>query len=414
MSAWEDFLDDVFGHPNKPGKVMICFVNRYLEGMDDVKYKIKYDGHEKSGTTTAQHFCIEFTPESFTPVQTFVWSRQARHWKKLDDVVAVPGRMKLVRKMLKTFKVPAKTEPLPDAPPTKPRPNQPAPAPAPAPSPAGDQGIKPDQGKNENGQPQARPERAVPGEISVAQLRKIFPKNKGGKPTDAHLQAIADELNTDLAKYKLDTPIRRAHFFGQIKRESPLLSGAAESFNHTMEGLINTFGYYGKHRNEAGEDGRLEQKLSDGKKKIIQAAKQEVIANKAYGPDGNDSLGNNQTGDGWRYRGRGVHQTTGRYNYRQFTKSYPKYWSGYVDFEDNPDLLAQMPYTLRSAVAFWLDHECWQDADTGITDTAIDAVSKKINSGEVKKHNAHRYSDPKKDPVLLRRQYVKLAYAAFT
>lgn len=153
MNAWEDFRDGVFGHPNQPGKVMICFVNRYLEGADDIKYKIKYDGHEKSGTTTAQHFCIEFTPESFKPVQTFVWSRQAKHWKKLDDVVAAPGRMKLVRKMLKTFKVSAKTEPLPDDPPSKPRPNQPAPAPSPATSPAEDQGIKPDQGKNENGQP---------------------------------------------------------------------------------------------------------------------------------------------------------------------------------------------------------------------------------------------------------------------
>ncbi|WP_124951069.1 hypothetical protein [Sulfuriferula thiophila] len=203
MSLWEDFLDDVFGHPNKPGKVMICFVNRYLEGMDDIKYKIKYDGHEKSGVTTAQNYCIELSPSSFNPIQTFVWSRQAKAWKKLDDVVAEPGHKKLVRKMMKTFKVPGKTDSLPDTLPNK-RPDQPAPAPIPGSSPTDPQGITPDQTKNENDQPQVKPRRPVPGEITVAQLKKIFPQAKA-----SDLQNVADELNTDLPKYKLDTAIRR-------------------------------------------------------------------------------------------------------------------------------------------------------------------------------------------------------------
>jgi putative chitinase len=217
MSLWEDFLDDVFGDFKQPGTVMICFVNRYLEGMDDVKYKIKYDGHEKSGVTTAQSYCIELTPTSFKPIRIFVWSRKTKAWKKLDDVAAEPGRKKLVRKMMRTIKVPGKTDDLPDTQPNK-RPGQPAPAPASGPSPTDPQGITPDQTKNENDQPQAKPRRPVPGHITKEQLRKIFPKNKGGNPTDAYLQSIADELNVDLPKYKLDTPIRRAHFFAQVRR----------------------------------------------------------------------------------------------------------------------------------------------------------------------------------------------------
>ncbi len=129
-------------------------------------------------------------------------------------------------------------------------------------------------------------------------------------PGRSHLQEVAEELNSNLAKYKLDTPYRRAHFFGQIKRESPSLSGAAESLNYTPEGLIGTFGYYKKHKDEAREDGRLEKKHPNGKKQILREAKQEVIANKVYiGPNGNASLGNRILGDGWLYRGRGMKQT---------------------------------------------------------------------------------------------------------
>lgn len=420
MSLWEDFLesiDEYFGDASRPGKVLICFVNRHGNGMDGVQYKFKYDGMEKAGTTTAQDYCIELQPRSFKPINTFVWSRQSLVFKKLDDVVAEPGQRKIVRKFLKTFKVDGHPKQLPKHPTNNPPPENHAPPPPPGPSPKDNQGNNPKDGQNENNIPQAKPERPVPLGITKEQLRKIFPKLKGGVPTDAHLQAVADELNTDLAKYKLDTPYRRAHFFGQVKRESPSLSGAAESLNHTPEGLIATFGYYQKkiHRKEAWEDGRLEQKLPHGKKEILRAAKQEVIANKVYmKPDGNGELDNTQPGDGWRYRGRGVHQTTGRHNYQQFRDSYSKYWGGHVDFEANPDLVAQMPYTLRSAVSYWLDHACWKEADAGINDAAIDAVTAIINAGEIRKHKAGKYTEPTKNPVLLRRQYVKLAYAAFT
>lgn len=418
MSLWETFLaeiDDSFGVDAHPGKVAICFMNRYGEGLDGIKYKIKYDGMEKTGTTTESQYCVELTPKSFAPIQTYVWSRKSLSYKKLDDVIPEPGVRKVVRKFMKTFKTTGHPKPLPKHPTNNPAPEKPAPPLPPGPSPKTNQGQTPKDAQNENAIPQAKPERPVPAQITKDQLRKIFPRNKGGVPTDSHLQAVADELNTDLAKYKLDTPVRRAHFFGQIKRESPSLSGAAESFNYTPDGLIGTFGYYKKHRKEAKEDGRIDQKLPHGKKKILQAAKQETIANKVYmGPDGNTSLGNDQPGDGWRFRGRGVHQTTGRKNYAAFTKKYSQYWNDHIDFVTNPDLVAQMPYTIRSAVEFWGDNKCWAQADKGINDAAIDAVTKIINSGEVNKHNTGKYTDPQKNPVLLRRQYVKLAYAAFT
>lgn len=412
--SWRDFLDEIFNDETKPGKVMICFVNRYLEGLDGVQYKIKYDGREKSGTTAEHSFCIEVTPSSFNPIQTYVWSRKVLAFKKLDNVVPEAGRKKLVRKVLNTFKTTGNPDQLPKKTPNNPAPEKPAPAPAPGPSPKTNQGNLPQTTKNENNQPLAKPERPVPAVITVEQLRKIFPKNRG-EPSDAHLQEVADELNSNLAKYKLDTPYRRAHFFGQIKRESPSLSGAAESLNYTSEGLIGTFGYYKKHKNEAREDGRLEKKLPNGKKQILRDANQEVIANKVYiGPDGNVSLGNRILGDGWRYRGRGMKQTTGRDNYESFTKKYPALWGEKVDFMAQPDFLSKMPYALRSAIFFWVDNECYTQADNGITDATIDAVTKIVNSGEITMNQQGAYKDPKANPVLLRRQYVKLAYAALT
>lgn len=408
MNAWQDFLDSIFGDADKPGKVMICFVNRYLEGMDDVRYKIKYDGLEKSGTTTAQNYCVELTPKSLDPIQTFVWSRKAMGYKNLDDVIPVTGRKKLVRKVLKTFKIPAKTEQLPKTPP-KPRPTEPTPATAPAPSPTAPQGVLPQQTKNESNQPQTKAQRSVPGEITVEQLRKIFPLNKG-RPSDAHLQAIANELNANLVKYKLDTTFRRAHFFGQIKRESPDLSGAAESLSYTPQGLIATFSYYAKAPSEAQADGRIEKKDAHKRIKVIQPANQEAIANKVYA---RKDLGNTSPGDGWKYRGRGMKQLTGLSNYKNFNQSYPNYWSEQKNFEEHPELVAEFPYTLRSAVYFWIENRCWNAADNGITDAAIDEVTRIVNSGEIKNHNQGKY-ESSSDPVMLRRKYTRLAYAAFT
>ena len=199
----------------------------------------------------------------------------------------------MVRKVLKTFKVQAQTRELPLTAP-KPRPTQAAAAPAPAPSPTSAQGVIPKQQTNESAQPQVKVDRPVPGQITVVQLRKIFPLNKG-VPTDAHLQAIANELNTDLVKFRLDTPTRRAHFFGQIKRESPNLSGAAESLDYTPQGL-KIFSYYATYPEEAQADGRLEVKGPNGKRRVTRAADQQAIANKVYGPDRKD-LGNKLPGD---------------------------------------------------------------------------------------------------------------------
>ncbi|BBP01662.1 glycoside hydrolase family 19 protein [Sulfuriferula nivalis] len=376
MSLWEDFLDDVFGDIKQPGTVMICFVNRYLEGMDDVKYKIKYDGHEKSGVTTAQNYCIELTPTSFKPIQIFVWSRKAKAYKKLDDVAAEPGRKKLVRKMMRTIKVPGKTDDLPDTQPNK-RPNQPAPAPAPGPSPTDPQGITPDQTQNENDQPQAKPRRPVPGEITVAQLKKIFPAAK-----DDFLQGIADECNKDLVKYHLDTPLRRAHFFAQIKGETGAkMKPVNESWEYSPT-FLKTFSYYKKHPDEATQDGYLlgTPPKINGRKNYIRHANQDAIGKKHFSKlNGNRA---DHPGDGLLFKGRGLIQITGYEKYAGFMGNYSKYFDGQApDSINNPDVINQAPYAIRSAIWFWLWKKVYLQADQKNGFKDVEDVTYKINGG---------------------------------
>ena len=124
-------------------------------------------------------------------------------------------------------------------------------------------------------------------------------------------------------------------------------------------------------------------------------------------------LGNTKTGDGWKYRGRGLKQTTGGKNYSIFTGEHKKYWSENIDFTITPDLVAHMPYSVRSAVVFWLANKCWVAADKGMNDAAVDAVTKIVNSGEIAIHLKGDYS-ANNNPVLNRRKFAHLAYAAFT
>lgn len=396
MSAWKDFLDDVLGPPDQPGKVMICFMNRYLEGLDGIKYKIKYDGKERSGTTTTANYCVEITPKSFKPIETFVWSRKALAYKKLDDVTPdAGGRKKLVRKVMKTFKVDARTEKLNNNARAAKRPSKPTAPPPPGPSPKTPQGVQATQGKDESGQPMVSVSRAVPGQITVEQLKKIFPA-----ANSQHLQSVADECNTDLPKYKLDTVYRRAHFFGQIRQEvGNNLQARSEELGGYRVSVLMTLGYYIKHPKEARQD----------------VGKAEIIANKAYGPNSQKGieLGNREPGDGWLFRGRGMKQTTGRSNYKILTKKYSEIWSKGNDFEESPELLNQMPYSLRSAIVFWIDKNCWVAADAGITESAIDAVTKIVNAGEITNNLNGKYKE-NANPVKNRRINTILAYAAFS
>lgn len=208
--------------------------------------------------------------------------------------------------------------------------------------------------------------------MTAAQLKQLFPK-----APDALLQQVTDELTTAPTLYGLDIRLRQAHFLAQVRQESGAgLEAQVESLNYRPAALQSTFSYYRRHKVEAVADGRLEDSVTH---KVMHSANQQVIANKVYANrNGNGGI---DSGDGWRYRGRGLLQVTGRANYAALTSTYRQLYPGdRTTFVATPALVAQFPYAIRSAVCYWVQHGLYTKADLGSTETDVDRITQVINA----------------------------------
>ena len=388
MSSWEDFLkllkpDDA---ATKPGEILVRFVNRYMRPADGIKYLVKVEGKEIKGETTSSANTVAIRAATIAPVRVYAWSRQTGAFKLIDTIVPVVGKPQLVYEKMKTYKQDAKTLPHPPEKKTaKPESSPPQrQAPPPGPSPKSDQGVLPQPDKNPVGAPVQASERPLPNQISVEQLENIFPSR--GKD---FLAKVAAECNRDLKKYKLDTILRRAHFFAQTREEAgPDLKANEEGLNYQVAGL-KIFKYYRNNPADASKHGRIDDPKSTKKKRLppLQAANEEVIANHAYG--NREKNGDISSGDGWRFRGRGIFQLTCRSNYTAFNNGYAVLWDDEKpDFLVHPEKVMEFPYTIRSAIWFWVSNKIYLEADAGATDEAVSAVTGKINSP--KHHLAER------------------------
>ncbi len=149
--------------------------------------------------------------------------------------------------------------------------------------------------------------------------------------TCAALQAAATQ-------YDITTPLALAHWLGQMKVESAGYKVMAESLNYSPQGLIATFGTKRISQADADKFGRVPGR----------AANQNAIANIVYGGTfGTKNLGNTQPGDGWRYRGGGFKQITGRANYAE------------AGHEADPDTLrTDVQVSANAAANFFIKHGC--------------------------------------------------------
>jgi putative chitinase len=207
------------------------------------------------------------------------------------------------------------------------------------------------------------------GPLSAPLLKRLFTG-----ADDAVLQQIADEVNADPKKFGLDTPLRRAHFFGQVLQEGGKSLEAGEENLHYRASALKHWPYYRAHPEQAEIDGSVHE---GGK--LVNKARPEAIANRIYG--GRKDLGNGsiESGDGWKFRGRGFIQVTGRYNYKELASEYKRLYADSADFEADPDLMARFPYDIRSAICFWVWKSLPQRADQGATDAVVDSITDVIN-----------------------------------
>jgi putative chitinase len=162
-------------------------------------------------------------------------------------------------------------------------------------------------------------------------------------------------LKAAMAFYKM-TPVRAAHFFAQTAHESGNFKAFSENLNYSADGLTKIFGKY-----------------FDAAAAAKAARNPEKIANRVYANRmGN---GNEASGDGWKYRGRGALQLTGKDNYKAFADYLKK-----PEIMDNPDLVAT-EYSFESAIFFFEKNKLWAICDQGVGDAAITALTKRINGG---------------------------------
>lgn len=156
--------------------------------------------------------------------------------------------------------------------------------------------------------------------ITAIQLKKIWNWD------DNKAAALATALNDTFEKFEINTPLRQCHFLAQVMHESGCFKYDRELWGPTDV-----------------------QKRYEGRK----------------------DLGNVHPGDGFKFRGRGWIQMTGRSNYEQFSEAVG------TDFAQNPDMLARMPWVALAAGWFWDTRKLnqWADKDDVLT------ITKRINGG---------------------------------
>mgnify|MGYP005812094703 CR=1 FL=1 len=178
--------------------------------------------------------------------------------------------------------------------------------------------------------------------------------------------ALGGAMAIEFAKVGLDRPLRLAHALGQQSAETGGFSRLVESMNYSTRGLRAIFG---RHRISDEDAERLGRKPGEGG---LSVARQAEIANLVYGGEwGRRNLGNTQYGDGWRFRGRGVKQLTGRENYTSHSAALN------LPLADRPELLEDPLQGVRAACWFWDSRDCNALADRD----DLEAVTKRINGG---------------------------------
>lgn len=169
-------------------------------------------------------------------------------------------------------------------------------------------------------------------------------------------------------KFKIDTVLRLSHFLSQCSHESGGFKYTTENLNYSAKGLITTFPKYFKQPGLAEAYQR----------------KPEKIASRVYG----NRMGNGDESsmDGWKFRGRGYIQLTGKSNYIEFDKFVDE------DIIKNPDLVAKQ-YPLLSAAWFFHKNNINSIADKGATEDVVKSVTKKINGGYNGLSDRQKYFD---------------------
>jgi putative chitinase len=178
-------------------------------------------------------------------------------------------------------------------------------------------------------------------------------ENLKGHVPDSVIAQIPDTA----AKFGITNVLRLAHFLSQCGHESGGFKAVSENLNYSADGLKKIFPkYFPGNLNES------------------YARQPEKIAARVYASRmGN---GDESSKEGFKFRGRGYIQLTGKSNYTNFAKFIGE------DTIANPDLVATK-YPLASAAFFFDSNKLWSICDKGADDATVTAVTKRVNGGTI-------------------------------
>ncbi len=190
----------------------------------------------------------------------------------------------------------------------------------------------------------AAPVVANVGDLKLANLAGVVP------------DVVLSQLPDCASKFQINTPLRVAHFLAQCGHESGGFKATQENLNYSADGLRKIFGKY----------------FADDATAAAYARQPQKIAARIYG----NRMGNGDeaSGEGWKYHGRGYIQLTGKDNYTAFSKA-----AG-ADCVNDPDSVATT-YALLSAAWFWQTRSLNAAADKGADIAVVTEITKKVNGG---------------------------------
>jgi putative chitinase len=186
---------------------------------------------------------------------------------------------------------------------------------------------------------------AKAGTLNIDQLKGHIP------------DSVIDQIPETAAKFNITNNLRLAHFLAQCGHESGGFKAVSENLNYSADGLKKIFPKY--------FPGNIAESYSRNPEKI---------ASKVYG--GRMGNGDETTKEGFKFRGRGYIQLTGKANYTNFAKFIGE------DTVANPDLVATK-YPLASAGFFFDSNKLWAICDKGADDATVTAVTKRVNGGTI-------------------------------
>ncbi len=169
--------------------------------------------------------------------------------------------------------------------------------------------------------------------------------------------SVIVQIPETASKFNITTNLRLAHFLAQCGHESGNFKAVSENLNYSADGLKKIFPKY--------FPGNLSESY---------ARNPEKIASKVYG--GRMGNGDESTKEGFKFRGRGYIQLTGKSNYTNFAKFIGE------DTVANPDLVATK-YPLASAAFFFNSNKLWEICDRGADDATVTSVTKRVNGGTI-------------------------------